>query len=251
MPLPHRRTLVAAGIAVAALLAPAGSRGQNLEISPVVVELSTGSPSAVVSVKNIGATPMRYQIKPYAWSEARDGKSNLVPTEELAVFPTLFQLAPGATRKVRVGATVAAGSTERAWRIMIEELPDAVSGPGHKIVLQTRFSVPVFLAPLRPEPALKLSLGLEGSGLTVVAANGGNVRQRPASIAVRLLDANGAQLKELEVAPWYVLPGSERAFDARAPKELCGRVSKAVLVAEVGGRKVEASQDFPSGACGP
>ncbi len=88
-------TLVAA-LAATTLFAPAGSRGQNLEISPVLVDLSPASPSAVVTVRNSGTAPMRYQVSGQRWSEDRAGKPTLVPAEDLAVFPPLFELAAGA-----------------------------------------------------------------------------------------------------------------------------------------------------------
>jgi len=245
----HRRSLVAASAALAALLAPAGSRGQNLEVSPVVVEVSASTPSAIVTVKNLGAAPMRYQVTPFAWSEDRTGRTSLEPTKELAVFPTLFQLAPGASRKVRVGATVQPAGVEHAWRIFIEELPDAVAAQGQRVVLRTRFSVPVFQAPARAERRLDLRLAVEEGGLVVLAVNGGTVRQRPATIDVKLFGEGGVPIGELSVPPWYVLPGGERAFDVKLPKELCALVRKAIATAVTDGRKSEASQDLPSGAC--
>jgi fimbrial chaperone protein len=239
---------LAAGLALAALLLPAGSRGQSLEVSPVVVDISGSTPSAVVTIRNLSAGAMRYQVKPFTWSDDRAGRTTLDPASDLAVFPGLFQLKPGEERKVRVGATVPPVASERVWRIMIEELPDAVQASGHKVVIRTRFSVPVFLAPIRPEVRVDYALRREGRGLTLVASNRGNVRVKPATMDVALLDEKGAEAKRLEVAPWYVLAGAERAFEVPVGPEICARIRQARAVVD---GKPASTLELPGGACAP
>lgn len=242
---------LAAALAAAAVLVPVGSRGQNLEISPVLVDLSSARPSAVVTVRNAGKGPMRYQVKGLRWSEDRDGKSTLTPAEDLSIFPPLFQLAPGASRKVRVGATVPPEAIERSWRLMVEELPDAVATDGHQIRIRTRFAIPVFLAPPRPEVKCDVALRADDARLELVVTNRGSTRVKPLSTRVELFPAQGPKLRDLDVAPWYVLAGGERAWKVDVPKELCASVRRARVVAEVAGRTLEATQELPGGACGP
>jgi fimbrial chaperone protein len=243
---PHR---ILAALAAAALLAPAGSRGENLEISPVLVDLSTATPSVVVTVKNGGRLPTRYQVQGYRWSEDRAGRSTLDPAGDLAVFPPLFQLAPGAARKVRVGATVAPGPVEQAWRLMIEELPDATAAEVNQVRIRTRFAIPAFLAPVRPDPSFQVRLALESAGLALVVSNPGNVRVKPLTTRVELFGADGARLDALDVAPWYVLAGGERSWEVKVPEGRCAAVRRARVVADVAGKTVEASQEFPGGVC--
>jgi fimbrial chaperone protein len=247
----HRFTRLAAGLAAAALLAPASARGQSLEISPVLVELSASTPSVVVTVRNGGAVTMRYQVGGQRWSEDRAGQPTLLPADDLAIFPPLFQLAPGASRKVRVGATVAPAPLERSWRLMVEELPDAVAAAGHQVAIRTRFAIPVFLAPTRTEVRCELGLKREAGRLELVVANRGTTRVKPLTTTVQLSGADGARLRDLEIAPWYVLAGGERAWPVDVPREVCAGVRHARVVADVGGRRLEASLELPSGACGP
>lgn len=245
-----RSTPLAVAVA-AALLAPAGSRGQNLEISPVLVDLSPAAPSAVLTIRNSGTGPMRYQVTGLRWSEDRAGKPTLVPAQDLAIFPPLFELAAGASRKVRVGATVPPERLERSWRLMVEELPDAVARSGNRVVIRTRFAVPVFLAPPAPEVKCDVALAAQGTRLELVVTNRGTTRVKPLSTRVDVFGADGARLRQVEVASWYVLAGGERAWDVPVPREICAAVRRAQVVVDVGGRKLEASQDLPGGACGP
>lgn len=244
-----RAQRILAALAAAALLAPAGSRGENLEISPVLVDLSPAAPSVVVTVKNGGKLPTRYQVQGFRWSEDRSGRSRLDPADDLAVFPPLFQLAPGASRKVRVGATVAPGLVEQAWRLMIEELPDATAAEVNQVRIRTRFAIPAFLAPVRPDPSFQVRLAIEATGLALVVANPGNVRVKPLTTRVELFGADGSRLDTLDVAPWYVLAGGERSWDVKVPAARCAAVRRARVVADVEGKTVEASQEFPGGVC--
>ena len=63
-----------------------------------------------------GGTPMRYQVRAFAWAQGTDGAMDLTPARDLVVFPPLLELAPGESRNLRVGADARPG---RAW-----------SGPG-------------------------------------------------------------------------------------------------------------------------
>jgi fimbrial chaperone protein len=245
------RTTTAAVLIAVALLSPAGSGAMSLEISPVLVDLTSAAPSATITVKNAGASPMRYQVKAFRWTEDRAGAPTLQPSEDFSIFPPLFQLAPGAARKVRVGAIVQPADQERSWRIVVEELPDAVSGSGPKILLRTRFAVPAFLAPKQPISKGELGLELDGKRLAFVVANRGNVRLKQSSTVVELFDATGRRIGEVTPGSWYVLAGAERAVEVKVPEGLCSAVRRVRVVAKpLGGGQLEASAEYPDGVCG-
>lgn len=243
-------TWTAAAVAVAALLLPAGSRAANLEISPVLVDLSAGVPAATLTVKNGGTAPMRYQVAAFRWTEDRAGAPTLQPSDEFSIFPPLFQLAAGASRKVRVGAIVPPEARERAWRIVVEEIPDAVRADGPRVAIRTRFAIPAFLAPRQPEPKGEAALQFDGKRLALVIVNRGNVRLKQAGARVELLDAAQKKIGELEVDPWYALAGAERAVELRVPEGLCAAVRRVrASVEAVGKVELSASADYPDGLC--
>ena len=66
---------------------------------------------------------------------------------------------------------------------------------------------------------------------------------------MELRAGQGKKLKDLEVTPWYVLAGGERAWEVKVPGELCAAVRSARVVADIGGQRLEASQPFPDGVC--
>lgn len=246
------RPLLAALVAATAAAAPA-ARAATMEVAPVVIDLGPASPSVVLTIRNKAASPARYQLSAASWTEQRTGAPRLEPSQELAFFPPVFQIAPGEERKVRIGATVPPGATERAWRLFVEELPEAMeaSPAGVSVQIRARFALPVFLAPALPRPAFTLALSRSGGGVAVVLRNTGNVRVKPVALSVAFLGASGERLRDEQVPPVAVLADAEWTVDVKAPADLCAKVRKAVVAAEIEGEKRGADIGLPDGACGP
>jgi fimbrial chaperone protein len=246
------RTLVAALLA-AVTAAPLAARGVTMEVAPVIIDLGRAAPSAIVTIRNSGTAPTRYQLSAASWTEARTGQPELEPSQELSIFPPLFQLGPGEERKVRVGAVVPPGATERAWRLFIEELPPpATTSPaGASIRIRTRFALAVFLAPALPRRSAALSLARAGGGVSLTLRNTGNVRIKPGALAVAFLGAARERLHAVELPPASVLAEAEQRVEVQAPAALCAKVRTAALTAEIEGEKRTEELALPDGACAP
>lgn len=235
-------------LALAAFLAPAIAGAANLELAPTAVELSDQTRTALVTLRNAGSTPMRYQIRAYAWAQKPDGEMQLTPTRDLVLFPPLVELAPGETRNVRVGTRAAAGDSERTWRIFIEELPRADdAAPAARVQVLTRIGVPVFLAPPKRVERGEIAF-LPGSPGRVRFAlrNTGTVRLRPSGVALALVGADGKRLEEKSLEAWYVLAGGERIYEADVPADACGHAAAAVATASL---EVGAIEQRLAGPC--
>ena len=63
-----------------ALLAPAIVGAADLELAPTSIELSDAARNAIVTLRNAGGTPMRYQLRAYAWAQKDDGEMQLTPS---------------------------------------------------------------------------------------------------------------------------------------------------------------------------
>jgi fimbrial chaperone protein len=217
----------------AALSAPAAARAGELEIAPILVELSGAARSATVVLRNGGGTPARYEVRALDWAQKPDGGMELSPTRELVVFPPLLELGPGESRSIRLGTELRPGATERAWRLMVEELPRADGPPGasHVAVL-TRVGVPVFLLPAKSTAKATLAfLPAEGNRIRVRLANEGSTRLRPRAAALKVVGPDGSPLLERALDPWYVLAGGERIYEIEASAEACALAAEAVAAA--------------------
>lgn len=231
----------------AALAAAAPARGGDLEVSPILVELSGAGRTAILQVRNGGLSPMRYQVRAFAWEQKPDGAMELTPTRELVPFPPLLELAPGERRNVRVGTQATAASVERAWRLFVEELPRAETPEGAtRVAVLTRVGIPVFLAPAKRVAKAELAL-LEPAPGRVRAAlrNPGSVRLRPAAVTFALVAKDGARLLERPLDAWYVLAGGERIYEVEVPPDVCARAAEAVVTAGLDGGVLEARAADP------
>jgi fimbrial chaperone protein len=226
---------------LAALLAPAIAGAADLELSPISIELSDATRTALVTLRNSGGAPLRYQLRAYAWGQQDDGQMQLTPTREIVLFPPLVELAPGETRNVRVGAQVAAGVTERTWRVFIEELPRAEdAAAASRVQVLTRIGVPVFLAPKRRVERGEVAfLAGDAKRLRFAVKNTGTVRLRPNAITLALVGADGKRLAEKTLDAWYVLAGGERIYEADVPADVCASAAEAVASVALEGGAIE------------
>ena len=207
-------------LVIVALLA-GDTSANRFEVAPTSVALSASNRAAMLDVSNHGSEAMRFQVTVATWTQDRGGVPTYTVTTDVEAFPTLFEVAPGATKHVRVGTRLAAGATERAYRVFVEELPHArPAGAGVQVV--TRMAIPIFIAPVRQTEVISVSI----DNNAVVVSNTGTLHVRPTTI----------RIGTVEVPGWYVLPGDRRRFQIAAS---CA--SRVELVFESGPRAFTAS----------
>lgn len=245
-----RWRLVAAALG---LLAGSGRAvAQPLEITPTLVQLTPDAKSAIVTLHNASAEPVRYQVAVFAWDQDAGGEMQLAPTADLQFFPSVLSIAAGERRNVRVAAAVSSGPVERSYRLFVEQLPDAAR-PQNAVRVLTRIGIPVFVEPRdpsvpRPEAT---ALALTGRRFTFTLRNTGNVRIRPDLVRAVGRDEAGAVVFDEKLPAWYVLAGGERVYEATLPDAGCGRVRTLSAEAALGKATVQASLPVAQGACGP
>jgi fimbrial chaperone protein len=236
-----------AAAALAAALAAAPAAAGDLELTPILVDLSASTRTSLVKLRNAGGAPMRYQVKAYAWAQGNDGKMDLQPARDLVVFPPLVELASGEARNLRVGAEATPGAAERAWRLVVEELPRRDVAPGTQVQVLTRVTVPVFFAPARAAASGELVfLSRDGGKVRFTLRNTGTVRLRPTEVTLALRAKDGAAVLERPLDAWYVLAGGERVYEVELPADACAKAAQVVVTAALDAGAIEARAQ---GAC--
>jgi fimbrial chaperone protein len=213
--LPLLLTLLVASYASAAW-------GATVAVNPVRIHLSGGKRSEQLKLTNNGGKAARFQITAFSWHETPAGEMKLVPTSDLLFFPSLLEIAPGQTRRVRVGSTVPPGRSELSYRIIVEELPAASAAAGVVHVV-TRLNVPVFVQPkaARPKPTLKTRV--ERGQVLILLENGGNAYFKASELRVIARSKTGAVLLDKRLAGWYVLAHGRRDYSLAIPKDICAQ----------------------------
>jgi fimbrial chaperone protein len=206
----HRHRTLASGLAACLIaLSPAASAG-TFSISPLRVDLAGSTTTAALTVRNDDSTPVVVQAEGKAWSQP-DGEDVLAASRDLIVSPAVFTLAPGAQQLVRVALRRTPDpARELAYRLIVQEVPQAKAPEFNGLRMALRLSVPVFVAPGHPgAAALNWTAHHDADGaLVVTARNDGAAHARVQRFTVSK-DADSA-FEQPSLA--YVLPGSSRRW---------------------------------------
>jgi len=183
------------------------ARASNFEIAPVVLELSSSRTAGVIKIVNNDNHTVSLQIRAFDWNQA-DSKDDLQATQNLIISPPVFSLAPGASQVIRVVSKQAAGSSEIAFRLLIDEIPSAAEGA--TINFKFRISMPVFIAANGPAKT-QLDYQLHaGKPARLLVTNAGNRRSRLLDLTLAL--PNGKTIKAPSGNNPYTLAGVTRQY---------------------------------------
>ncbi|HYJ30028.1 MAG TPA: fimbria/pilus periplasmic chaperone [Allosphingosinicella sp.] len=189
------------------LLAPAAAVAGSLQVDPIRLDINAGRRTATVRVTNQEQVPVAIRAYALTWTQV-DGEDRYEETPAVIVSPPIFTIPAGATQLVRVGLRNRSGDP-RAYRLMIEEVPQASPAGGIQVAL--RLNLPLFVS-IAPGTAAELgwsaARGADGRW-TVEAHNRGRnfVRVEPAAAKA----ATGVEF-DANFNLGVVLPGSRRRW---------------------------------------
>lgn len=231
-----RRGCVAAVLAAAALAIHPPAAASEFSVTPIRAELKPGAMNETITVTNDSAARLRVTVKLMAWTQDAAGKDVYQESSDLIYFPRQMDVEPGAKRLVRVGAKTPAATAERAYRLFIEEVPEpAQASASAAVTFYFRFGVPIFLPPAVPRPLPEvLEPTLEKGKLSLVVRNAGNQSFRLNKLTV----TDGAGYSQ-EIAGWYSLAGTSRAYLADVPPETCRKATALAVKVEGDGISVD------------
>lgn len=225
-----RTILAAAAMLAAALAAPAPAIAGSLQVDPIRLEINAGRRTATVRVTNQEQVPVAIRAYALTWTQI-DGEDRYEDTSAIIVSPPIFTIPAGATQLIRVGLRNPSAEP-RAFRLMVEEVPQASPGGGVQVAL--RLNLPLFIS-MEPGTAADLawsaSRGADGRW-TVEASNRGRtyVRVEPASAKA----ATGVDFAA-DVNLGVVLPGSRRRWGVGTDPAIADR-ARFTSIQQVAGR---------------
>ena len=220
-------------IACACVLWSVGAAGASLEVNPVSLTLSAAQPVAALTVRNAGTQPASLHLQLMAWTQV-DATDHYAATRELLATPPIFTLAPGAVQTVRVGLRRAVDpERELAYRLYLQEIPDAVATDGTGVRIALRIGVPVFVPPRAPAaPLLRWRAHRDGGAIVLHAQNTGKSHAR----ILELKFLSGSQMVAESTAAYVLAGQSWRWRFAVSPMPAAGtqlRVSAKTTTGEV------------------
>jgi fimbrial chaperone protein len=168
----------AAVFAAAALTGSPPARADGFDARPVVIEARDGLGSIVLS--NPGERKIYLETQVYDWSQDAAGHDVLAESDTAIASPPAMWVGPHSTYNLRVKLPAGAPGQERAYRVMIKQLPDRSDITAGRIVFALTQNLPAFAEPadLQP-PALR---GRLIEPRTILISNDGGRRARLANI---------------------------------------------------------------------
>jgi fimbrial chaperone protein len=199
---------------VVMLLAPHTAHASNFTVTPTEVNLSVSATSALITLRNVSKSPLRFEVTLLSWSEDEHGKMTLNASSDVTYFPKLVELAGGASRNIRIGINAGtARDVEQSFRLFIEELPDQSAPAANVVALRTKVGIPVFVRPAKPSRSAAIEgVSVENGKVQTRVRNTGNLHISVDTISVKGTGGSGASFTK-EGPGWYVLPGATRIFE--------------------------------------
>jgi fimbrial chaperone protein len=225
-------------LALGLLMQAGRSSASAFRVTPVTMDLSQKTPSALFTLINESDQDLRFQMSVFSWSQQTNGEMKLDPTQDITFFPSLLTLKKGEERKVRVGTKVFAGDLEKTYRIFFEELPPlntpvATATQGAQVRILTKMGIPIFIAPTKSKYEVAVDAPALSSGKVKFAVhNGGNTHFSLSGVNVTALAADGTRLFEKKLDGWYVLPATPRLYELQIPASACSKTRRIEVVAQ-------------------
>lgn len=205
----------AAALTLCAAL-PAAALAGEIGVSPLRIELSPITKSAVVTVSGNTGPGQFLQVSAMRWSQDAAGRDQYEATSDLVFLPKNIELKSG-KQLIRIGIDKPVTEVEKTYRLFIRETPPPIdaNAKSAQVAVVVDFGLPVFLLPARTAAAVDIeNLKVEKGVLSVKVVNTGNVR-----LMLRSLSAGKAEFKDFK--NWYLLAGASRTFTAAVPPAAC------------------------------
>jgi fimbrial chaperone protein len=182
----------------------------SLQVAPVLVEVPAPGATATLKLRNEGTKPLNAQIRIFQWTQV-DGADVLTPTNDVAASPPVASLRPNTDYTVRIVRTKKEpAAKEEAYRLLVDELPEAGASQGASVSIALRYSIPVFFTMPGTPPKLSWELQQRANKPVIVASNAGDRRVRLAKLKVT--DGKGGVANFGDGLAGYVLGHSSVNF---------------------------------------
>lgn len=206
------------------LVLPSLVNAGQWRVAPVRINLDQRAKSSVITILNDGDETVTLQGNAMEWTQDALGKDVYKETKDLIFFPRVLMLKKGEQKIVRAGIRVPATAKEKTYRLFLEEIPQPKTGTSGatQLTVTIRFGVPIFVKPLKEEPAAELAaVTLDKGAVSADVRNTGNTHFRITEVTVKGSDAKGQETFAEKLNGWYLLAGASRVYSTLIPPEKC------------------------------
>ncbi|OYV74740.1 MAG: hypothetical protein B7Z66_15440 [Chromatiales bacterium 21-64-14] len=227
-------------VAMAAIFAIAPLKAavaDSLEVSPINLHLGANN-TGILNTVNRGDKSIVAQVEAFHWQQS-DGKDVLTPSTTLQVSPPIIRLGPGKKQIVRIRVTAKpTGPRERAYRLVVSELPNPAEQAKGRVRVLLQFRLPVFVGGAQTTPRLLAwTATTSGSNLVLRVSNRGDRHVKLAGLHVVAPDGHDTTIEPASF--YYVLPGATHEWTVSEPHVTPGTNLHIQGVEESTGTKID------------
>ncbi|HEV2651493.1 MAG TPA: fimbria/pilus periplasmic chaperone [Rhizomicrobium sp.] len=196
-------------IAATVLISPSTRAAESsLVTSNTRLDFEAGNNVQAITIANPGAAPIRVQARILRWHDS--GTADIYsPTTDIGFSPALFSLAPQASQFIRFVVLAPRSERETAYRLVIDQLPDAPTA--RHVAFPVRLIIPVFVDTYdrKAAPHLTWRAYAEHRRVTLSAYNRGAVHARLSDLTYTY---DGKPHVIMAGLAGYVLPGESHSW---------------------------------------
>lgn len=194
-----------------------------IKISPMQLEISQDSKTAVLTLTNAADEPVVLQMEAKEWKQ-ENGKDNYLSTKDVIITPPLVRIGPQEKQIVRLSMRKQhPTSQEVGYRLFLDEIPQPSSKkkPGIQTILS--ISLPLFVKPAQPIEAIpSWSISrVDPSTIRMSLLNKGSAHLKVTKVRLQAKN-NTKPIVEREVLD-YILPTKEKGWEFALPKSFKSR----------------------------
>lgn len=210
------------------LLFPSDSISATFVIDPIKLFFGAGKQTDVVSITNNSDEALSMQVTALSWDQDGEGKRVLTPSNDLVVFPKLFNVEAGENRLVRVGVQIPPGLKEKPYRLYFEELPmPRKDKGGASLRTLLKVGISVYLTPVELNRSGNIEdIRISDGKVFFKVKNSGNAHVILKNVTIEGKDGSGATVLTREVGGSALLAGRTKPFSEELSNLDCNKISQ-------------------------
>ncbi|QYA54748.1 fimbria/pilus periplasmic chaperone [Acinetobacter johnsonii] len=183
--------------------------GVSVDPVQMYIQNPTKQRTTTLTLESKDETEKRiFEVKAFKWTQKDNGENVLEPDNSLIINPKNFILQANGKQTIRVGfnrpvESVLEGQQEGTWRVIVDEIPQAVKESSVNFLVS--FNLPLFVG---KQEDVKLKFNVENNKLVV--KNNANSHIQIANL--KIVDANKKEVFKTETMN-YLLANKSTSYD--------------------------------------